>query len=63
MLVNVQGMKDIVAGDDNQAVLLHRELCDLADELNDILSDHYKVQLVHYDTQDCLEILPVEKEK
>lgn len=61
ILIDVQDIKDVVAGDNDLAMQVHRALCDLADELNSAL-EGYKVQLVHLDTGDYLG-LTAEKEE
>lgn len=59
MLIDVQRLTDIVAGDDALENQLWRELRDLADELNGNLAD-YEVSLVHLDTGDYLRFVKVD---
>jgi hypothetical protein len=56
MLVPIQDLLDVVAGDPERESELTREVKELADELNSALPE-YEVRLVHLDTVDYLEFV------
>jgi hypothetical protein len=62
ILININNLMYIVAGEDALEAQLTRELKTLADELNSTLPD-YEVRLIHLDTDDYLEFIRASDEQ
>lgn len=59
ILIDVQELTDVVAGDDVKSAILRRELRGLVDELNSVLPD-YQVGLLYLDTGEYLWLVKVD---